>query len=67
MANIRPNIRQHPLLSRYPWSELSLRYSPGMLASACAHGVVPSAIVCALKRIINAGAHYGVLRHFIED
>ena len=43
MANIRPNIRQHPLLSRYPGSEYSVGYSPGTLASACApwdHGWV---------------------------
>jgi len=32
MANIRPNIRQHPLLSRYPGSEYAVGYSPGMLA-----------------------------------
>ena len=37
MENIRPNIRQHPLLSRYPGSEYSVGYSPGMLASAYAH------------------------------
>ena len=38
MTNIRTNICQHPLLSRYPGSEYYVGYSPGMLASACAHG-----------------------------
>ena len=30
-------------------------------------GVDTHMYVCALKRIIDAVAHYGVLRHFIED
>ena len=64
MANIRPNIRQHPLLSRYPGSEYSVGYSPDMLASACAHGESSwSDYVCWI-RIEENVQHWG---HFSKS
>ena len=62
MANIRPNIRQHPLLSRYPGSEYSVGYSPGMLASAYAHDGESTGfydymcVESGLKRVFNTSA-----------